>query len=91
MTTKYERLKNLLLELFQLDKPDLDFGIYRIMHARSAEISGFLDNDLLPQVRQALAVYDLGNRTQLEAEVAEAIAQAVSLGADPGALPVSIC
>ena len=64
MTTKYERLKNLLLELFQLDKPDLDFGIYRIMHARSAEISGFLDNDLLPQVRQALAVYDQGNRAQ---------------------------
>jgi len=87
MTTKYERLKNLLLELFQLDKPDLDFGIYRIMHARSAEISGFLDNDLLPQVRQALAVYDQGNRAQLEAELAEAIAQAVALGADPEALP----
>jgi adenine-specific DNA-methyltransferase len=26
-------------ELFQLDQPDLDFGLYRIMHAKSAEIT----------------------------------------------------
>ncbi len=87
MSTKYDRLKSLLLELFQLDKPDLDFGIYRIMHARAAEISGFLDSDLLPQVRQALAVYDQGNRTQLEADLAEATAQAIALGAVPETLP----
>ena len=30
------------MELFQLDQPDLDFGIYRILHARSAEVSAFL-------------------------------------------------
>ncbi len=35
-----EQLRNRLLkklkELFQLDQPDLDFGFYRIMHARPA-------------------------------------------------------
>ena len=87
MSTKYDRLKNLLLELFQLDKPDLDFGIYRIMHARAAEISGFLDSDLLPQVRQALAVYDQGNRAQLEADLNEARAKASELGIDPEQTP----
>jgi adenine-specific DNA-methyltransferase len=49
MSEKYEKLKTLLEELFQLDQPDLDFGLYRIMHAKSAEVSQFLDRDLLPQ------------------------------------------
>lgn len=87
MSTKYDRLKNLLLELFQLDKPDLDFGIYRVMHARAAEISGFLDGDLLPQVRQALAVYDQGNHAHLEADLNEARANATELGIDPEQTP----
>ena len=43
MSQKYEKLKNLLKELFQLDQPDLDFGLYRIMHAKSAEVTQFLD------------------------------------------------
>lgn len=34
-----EQLRNRLLqklaELFQLDQPDLDFGFYRIMHAKA--------------------------------------------------------
>jgi hypothetical protein len=33
MNQKYEKLKTLLKELVQLDQPDLDFGLYRIMHA----------------------------------------------------------
>ena len=28
------RLINLLKELFQLDQPELDFGLYKIMHAK---------------------------------------------------------
>lgn len=64
MSKKYEKLKSLLKEMFQLDQPDLDFGIYRIMHAKSAEITQFLDQDLLPQVRQELTRY-------LEADNAE--------------------
>ena len=54
MSQKYEKLKTLLKELFQLDQPDLDFGLYRIMHAKSAEVSQFLDKDLLPQVKDAV-------------------------------------
>jgi hypothetical protein len=34
MSQKYAKLKSLLKELFQLDRPDLDFGLYRIMHAK---------------------------------------------------------
>ena len=54
MSQKYERLKTLLKELFQLDQPDLDFGLYRVLHAKSAEVSQFLEKDLLPQVKDGL-------------------------------------
>ena len=57
MSQKFEKLKTLLKELFQLDQPDLDFGLYRIMHAKSAEVTQFLDKDLLPQVQQAFGLY----------------------------------
>jgi len=57
MSQKYEKLKTLLQELFQLDQPDLDFGLYRIMHAKSTEVTQFLDKDLLPQVKEAFSLY----------------------------------
>ena len=31
MNQKNEKLKTLLKELFQLDQPDIDFGLYRVM------------------------------------------------------------
>ncbi|MDO9011629.1 MAG: site-specific DNA-methyltransferase [Gallionella sp.] len=48
------KLQNLLRELFQLDQPDLDFGLYRIMHAKSVEIENFIEHDLLDTIRQKL-------------------------------------
>jgi adenine-specific DNA-methyltransferase len=84
---KYEKLKNLLKELFQLDQPDLDFGLYRIMHAKSAEITQFLDNDLLPQVKQAFSLYKNADSAAIKRELAKAVEQAQALGADPDTLP----
>jgi len=57
MSKQFEKLVGLLKELFQLDQPDLDFGLYRIMHTKADEISQFLDKDLLPQVQQAFSQY----------------------------------
>ena len=45
MSQKYEKLKRLLQELFQLDEPDLDFGLYRVW-TPIAEVTHFLDKDL---------------------------------------------
>lgn len=42
MSQKFQKLKTLLKDLFQLDQPDLDFGLYRVIHARSAEVTQFL-------------------------------------------------
>ena len=66
MSQKYEKLKTLLKELFQLDQPELDFGIYRILHARNAEVTQFLDKDLLPQVKQAFAQYRTADKAELD-------------------------
>ena len=87
MSQKFEKLKTLLKELFQLDQPDLDFGLYRIMHAKSAEVTQFLDKDLLPQVQQAFGLYKTADKAELEKELTKAIEQAQSLGADPETLP----
>src|SRR4029077_5946660 len=47
MNQSFEKLISLLRELFQLDQPDLDFGFYRVMHARATEITSFLEDELL--------------------------------------------
>jgi len=78
---------SLLKELFQLDQPDLDFGLYRIMHAKSTEATQFLDKDLLPQVKEAFGLYKTADKAELEKELARAIEQAQALGADPETLP----
>ena len=83
MNQKYEKLKTLLMELFQLDQPDLDFGLYRIMHAKSAEITQFLDNELLPQVKDAFRLYQSANRVEIEEDIKKAVEQARGLGVDP--------
>ena len=87
MSQKLEKLKTLLKELFQLDQPDLDFGLYRIMHAKADEVSQFLDVDLLPQVGAAFASYQTSDKAELEKELAKAIEQAQGLGADPDSIP----
>ena len=83
MSQKYEKLKALLEELFQLDQPDLDFGLYRVMHAKSAEVSHFLDKDLLPQVKDAFLLYQIADKARIETDLDKAVEQAQGLGVDP--------
>lgn len=51
----YNRLRKILAQMFQLDQAELDFGIYRIMNQKRAEINDFLDQDLLTQIHDTLA------------------------------------
>jgi adenine-specific DNA-methyltransferase len=87
MSQKFEKLKTLLKELFQLDHPDLDFGLYRIMHAKAAEVTQFLERDLLPQVKEEFGQYKTADKAEIEQQLAKAIEQAEALGADPDSLP----
>ena len=87
MSQKYEKLKTLLKELFQLDQPDLDFGLYRVLHAKSAEVSQFLDKDLLPQVKTAFGQYKTADKAELERELSQVIAGIEAAGMNPADSP----
>ncbi|WP_130803721.1 site-specific DNA-methyltransferase [Acinetobacter ihumii] len=54
MSTRFSALVSKLKEIFQINRPDLDFGVYRILNARSAEIAEFLDKRLKIKVEQYL-------------------------------------
>lgn len=50
MSAKMDRFITLMKEIFELDKSDLDFGIYRIMNIRKTEIENFLSEGLPAQI-----------------------------------------
>ena len=54
MSTQFSALVSKLKEIFQINRPDLDFGVYRILNARSDEIAEFLDKRLKTKVEQYL-------------------------------------
>lgn len=80
---QYSRLVKVLKEIFQLDKADLDFGIYRIMNQKSDEINDFLENRLLPQVWEILNKNGNEDGAIIKKELKKAIEQAKDLGVDP--------
>jgi adenine-specific DNA-methyltransferase len=83
-----ERLISLLKELFQLDQPDLDFGFYRIMHAKAGQVTKFLEEDLLGIIRDAFGEADGARVEQAKAAYEAARKQAEEFGApDPDAAP----
>ena len=84
---KLDRLRALLREMFQLDRGDLDFGLYRIMNLKSAEIVSFLDNELLPQVLESLQLTSDAERSDLERELDLARRGARRAGYDPDTAP----
>ena len=46
-----QKFADLLREMFQLNQPELDFGLYRIMHARKDDVNRFIEKDL-PSITQ---------------------------------------
>ena len=84
----FERLKAKLRELFELDKADLDFGIYRILRARHAEITTFLDQHLEQTVRDALQSHGGLQLAQIEEKLRKAESAAQTAGFDPATSPI---
>lgn len=87
MKDNYNKLRDLLQELFQLDQADLDFGIYRIMNQKRDEITRFLDKELLPQVKEAFLQYKSADKATLQEELEKAIDGAKALGVNPDDVP----
>lgn len=84
---KFQELVAKLREIFQIDRPELDFGIYRILNARAGEINDYLENRLPEKVQSALSAGNGASAQQLQADLHEVIKQAQALGANPDDLP----
>ncbi len=76
-----DRLINKLKELFQLDQPDLDFGFYRIMHAKAEQVGDFLENDLLKIIGDAFGRVDEARKAELQTTYEKAVETAREYGA----------
>lgn len=85
--SKYDDLVRKLKEIFQIDKPELDFGVYRILNARAAEVNDYLENGLKNKVVQSLAEAGAGNLEALKKELSEKEAQYKADGMDPNNVP----
>ncbi len=79
MSEQLDRFISLLKGIFELDKSDLDFGIYRIMNIRKKEIEKFLTEGLPARVKDALAPF-AGNTSDIEKRIAEIEKQCDTVG-----------
>jgi adenine-specific DNA-methyltransferase len=67
--SKYDDLVKKLKEIFQIDRPELDFGVYRILNSRVVEINDYLDHRLKAKVNESLAASGGATITSLHAEL----------------------
>lgn len=76
-----------LKEIFQIDRADLDFGIYRILNSRSKEIGDYLQNRLPAKIQAAFSTSSQTQINSWQKELAEAEKAAAALGENPDNLP----
>ena len=87
MNERMKRFTDLMRQIFELDKADLDFGIYRIMNIRKAEIERFLTEGLPEKVRDTLAPFAQGDQDEIRRQLAEIEQSARAFGMDAASLP----
>jgi adenine-specific DNA-methyltransferase len=81
--SKFNSLVTKLREVFQIDRPDLDFGIYRIMNSRAEQITRYLENDLREKVATSLSSVHSVRIAEIVEKLAEAEKNAFALGMEP--------
>ncbi|MCF0215858.1 MAG: site-specific DNA-methyltransferase [Fibrobacteraceae bacterium] len=84
---KLARFVELLKGIFELDKSDLDFGIYRIMNIRKNEIEKFLNEGLPQKVKEVLAPFADQGKDVLLKRKTEIEDKAKELGIEISASP----
>lgn len=83
----YKQLISILKELFQLDQTDLDFGIYRILNAKSDEITSFLESKLKSEVWDVLRQSSWSDQTKLIQEISDIKTSLQNAWVDPETSP----
>lgn len=87
MSEAYKKLIKTLQNIFEMDKADLDFGIYRIMNQKRDEINKFLNEDLLPQVKKAFEDFTDNSNKQAHDELKKLIKTLEDAGMAPDSSP----
>ena len=65
----YTQLKEVLNEIFELDKADLDFGIYRIINQKRKQVTEFIEKQLPHDIKKALSETQTSDKTEVEKEL----------------------
>lgn len=84
---RLNRFIELLKGIFELDKSDLDFGIYRIMNIRKDEIEKFLNEGLPQKVAETLAPFATQGKEELLKKKESIEKQAADLGIEVAGSP----
>ncbi|MEJ5144436.1 site-specific DNA-methyltransferase [Sphingobacterium sp. MYb388] len=65
----YNKLQEVLKEIFEMDKADLDFGIYRIMNQKRGQVMDFIDRHLPQDIKSILALTQSKDGVSIQAEL----------------------
>ncbi len=87
MNDRLDRFTKLLKEIFELDKSDLDFGIYRVMNLRKTQIEHFLTERLPQMVQETLAPFAQGSKEEIRAKIKQIEDSVAEMGMTVDALP----
>jgi adenine-specific DNA-methyltransferase len=67
--SNYENLQKVLKEIFEMDKADLDFGIYRIMNQKRDQVMEFVDRRLPRDIKDVLGAIQSKDSISLRQEL----------------------
>lgn len=80
MNEYQKRFVALLKTIFELDKSDLDFGIYRIINIRQREIVDYFENRLPKKIQEILAPFANGKTDEIKQKLAKIESDVESMG-----------
>jgi len=81
--SNYDALVTKLREIFQIDRPELDFGVYRILNVRADEVNAYLTTRLKERVVETLARDAVDQNDARQRDLDVTISQLRDLGVDP--------
>lgn len=67
--SNYNQLKEVLNDIFELNKADLDFGIYRIINQKRKQVNEFIEKQLPEDIKTALSETQSSDKTEIENEL----------------------
>lgn len=87
MATQFEKFISTMENVLMLDQADLDFGIYRIMNQKRAQIEEYLHKDLCKQVAEAISENASTDAVALKNELAQLVSTLTTAGVNPDDSP----